>query len=94
MWHARCSIIRLKIRGNNGQPWRIPFVMGNGVDRTPEVNTCTMGVVYKAMIAENIGPPKPKAVSTLARYPQCTRSNAFSASNGAEKAFARGLPGE
>lgn len=29
---------------NKGQPWRVPLVMGKGVDNIPEVRTLVLGV--------------------------------------------------
>lgn len=48
--------------GESGKPWRVPFEIENGVERTPDIYTWAVGLVYKAMMAEKMGPVNPKAV--------------------------------
>lgn len=44
--------------GERGQPWRVPFVIENGLDNISDVYTCAEGEEYKAIMADNMGPEK------------------------------------
>lgn len=48
MASAKGSIIRLKIVGDRGHPWRVPLFMLKGEDRKPGEYTCAKGQEYSA----------------------------------------------
>lgn len=62
IYMARGSISRLKIKGDRGQPCLVPFVMLNGLDSAPDVNTRAEVLEYRARIADNILPVKQKFI--------------------------------
>lgn len=53
---ARGSIVMAKMRGDRGQPCHVPLVMEKGSDNIPLARTLADGVVYRALIADNIFP--------------------------------------
>lgn len=61
----RSSIIRLKMVGGSGHPWRVPLDMQQGVDSMLEVYTCAEGQEYRARTAFSIGPWKTNFNSTI-----------------------------
>ena len=54
--------------------------MRNGEDRESAEYTCAEGLEYRAIMALWIEPENPNFDNAEERYPQCTLSNAFSAS--------------
>lgn len=42
-------MIKEKIKGDKGHPWRVPLVMWKGLERKPLASTLADVVVYKAL---------------------------------------------
>lgn len=72
-------MVKLKMRGDRGHPWNVPFDIWKGEESISATYTRAEGAEYNAIMADNIGSLKPNLMSTSLIYPQCTLSNAFSA---------------
>lgn len=51
---ANGSINIIKMIGDRGHPCLVPFVMANGLEKTPSERTRAVGLEYKARMANNI----------------------------------------
>lgn len=78
------SITNVKIKGGKGHSCLVSFVMLKESESTEVVKTCAYGLMYNAKIAGRIKPLNPNLVQVACRYPQCTQSEAFSASRAGE----------